>query len=812
MAYVSLNLQAPVQLPVTEISWKLTSMREFGTATIIVPRTSLAFTTSHLPKRGSSHRGGFLVSISCGYDLPTWVGIAEKPTLTEEGATVTATHIASLVKRMTVGYRSFTAQGGSVAVGGVVVGSGDRGGNPSLLGNGSPGNLTGGMLIRIAMQDVTSGRPTSLITVGRLSNTSKSFPSYEFRGQSLSDVLADVMETTGVEWEIDTDYKLNVGPPISRLHPNVFCEGGDLYDLEIQSPATEEVAIVKARTTTGEIAVAVDAELFGESLLASDIWVSAGEGERPDDVARRELARHRFPANIYTAFVRTIHWADIRLGDIIQVVSPYKGVTFTSRVLSLSYSESDSHLQVTLQEMVTTTDDNANRISQQPIPLPQLLGRGIYTGISSTSDSVDTLHDRVDETIYNMVTRNIPARQIIDSVVTAVNNSGDNIAAAAIRANLPSAFNASAGGYDASRVTTGSLPQGQMQTNVVPAINAAGSGVSAAVITTGNLAAAQMQTNLPTAFNAGTGYSATSITTGSLPQSQMQTNVVSAVNAAGSGMNASVLTIGDVAQARLTSNVVGAINSVGTGINAGVLSTGDVAAARLQTNVVSAINSAGTGLNASVISTGDISANRMQTNVVSAINSSGTGVNAAVISTGDLAALRMQTNLTTAFNATSGFDASKLTTGDLSQARMQTNVISAVNAAGDIAAARIQTNLPTAFNATTGFSAASLTTGSLPQARMEANVVGAINAVGTGVSAAVISTGDIAAARMQTNLPTAFNAVTGFSAAQLTTGKLPSARVTSGGTVANSSASDVATLVSDFNSLLSTLRTAGIIS
>lgn len=53
-----------------------------------------------------------------------------------------------------------------------------------------------------------------------------------------------------------------------------------------------------------------------------------------------------------------------------------------------------------------------------------------------------------------------------------------------------------------ANVSTGDVPQAQMQTNVVGAINAVGTGVAAAVISSGNLATARMQTNIMAAVTA----------------------------------------------------------------------------------------------------------------------------------------------------------------------------------------------------------------------------------------------------------------------------------------------------------------------
>ena len=155
-----------LDLPVDSVTWNAGVLREHGTATIMLPRTSPAWDSAYI-----NEFGGFLVEAWRGESGP-WVGIADVPEFSQQGAKITAFHITKWLEiRQLTRARTFYG-------------------------------FTPGAIAEIAFRDAMAGLGAAVLTLGPVTQAAPIIPIYRFSGQSVLACLTDMSAASGQEYEI----------------------------------------------------------------------------------------------------------------------------------------------------------------------------------------------------------------------------------------------------------------------------------------------------------------------------------------------------------------------------------------------------------------------------------------------------------------------------------------------------------------------------------------------------------------------------------------------------------------------------------
>lgn len=179
--------QAHFDLEVT-VTWTAQRARSYGRATLLVPRSSRAWSAGVLRPEG-----GMLVRLDDGGQR--WLGIAEVPVWRPEGAELTVLDAMSWVRTR-------------------LVGSGR-----TLRG------LTAGAIVRVALRDAFGGLGAVPLRPGRILEAPPIIPLFHFRAQSVEDVMAELQQLTGHEWALDpATLEVHWQASTGRYHEGLFVD------------------------------------------------------------------------------------------------------------------------------------------------------------------------------------------------------------------------------------------------------------------------------------------------------------------------------------------------------------------------------------------------------------------------------------------------------------------------------------------------------------------------------------------------------------------------------------------------------------
>lgn len=316
----------------TTVTWTAAFGRSFSTVNFFIPRTSEAFSPLYIDEDG-----GFLVTITHP-TLGKWKGIAEVPTIGADGAHIEATEIGILATIRTVSV------------------------NRVMTG------MTAGSIVRSAVLDATAGLSKSFLKAGTFLEAAPHIPQYTFSGQYLSEVLADMMEMTGQEWELTDDGTINWTVPKTNIYPLHLVDDGDVVGESRSGNLSDVLAQITTRGADGS-----SATRFGQGqglwTKQETVEVDTTSSITLSSEANNEIGRRDQIIQQYSVLLKEEHWS-IREGDTLQLVLPYSGLVGncpTVRVVSRSYTVGDKYVRLDLQYPSYVDSLNAARLIQRNI-------------------------------------------------------------------------------------------------------------------------------------------------------------------------------------------------------------------------------------------------------------------------------------------------------------------------------------------------------------------------------------------------------------------------------------------------------------
>lgn len=309
-----------VDLP-AQVRWAGAAARSFGTAEVTIPRNSPAFAAAYVDRDGGS-----LIEIKDA-NLGTWRGIIQKPRISRNGVQLSANHQAKLVDIRLVSR------------------------NRSLR------NMTAGAIVKAAVNDAVVGLGPAVLRAGTFVEAAPIIDNYEFRGQKLSQVLADMMEQSGQEWSLSDDGALSWVAPQGTLYSVVLCDDGDVTDGEREADVNDRTAEVYAVDGQGrEIVVRNgDADPTGRWPRQEKVDAGGANAAIAGRQAAALAAARRTSTVTYALRLRgSTHQAGIREGDFLQTVLPYAdfgGVAPLVRVLERSFVDGRTDETLVVQDV-----------------------------------------------------------------------------------------------------------------------------------------------------------------------------------------------------------------------------------------------------------------------------------------------------------------------------------------------------------------------------------------------------------------------------------------------------------------------------
>lgn len=256
-------------LTVDEIRWTTLAAREFGAASFSVPKGHPAHNPLYLNDRESS-----LVRIEHP-DLGAWEGAVVRIGTNARGATVEALQLTALTTQLRV----------------------------------TPGrvflSLTAGEIMRQAILDCSAGRGRQVLRVGTILEAPPTIDRFEFTGQTLAELAAELVALTGHEWRLNNG-AIDWLPPPSRLYEYVLTTTGDLIDSTMTADVSRQKGEVIAQGDTGAPYVARAGDVLSSSFWAGQERLRVGTSSAAVLFQRAEtaLAALRQPQIEYTARLR----------------------------------------------------------------------------------------------------------------------------------------------------------------------------------------------------------------------------------------------------------------------------------------------------------------------------------------------------------------------------------------------------------------------------------------------------------------------------------------------------------------------------
>jgi hypothetical protein len=176
-----------------DVTWTAAVARAHGEAQLKIPRASVAWDANVI-----TERAGFMVGIQTRWG--PWWGIADKPTYTPSGLSVTVRGVSNWlgIRRLV---RPVTFHG-----------------------------LTAGALARHIYTDAIAGLGGVPVTLGKVLDAPPVINIFEFRKQTALAALEELASRSGQEWELDEGFRLNWVPRQGRHHELWITDDGSLFD------------------------------------------------------------------------------------------------------------------------------------------------------------------------------------------------------------------------------------------------------------------------------------------------------------------------------------------------------------------------------------------------------------------------------------------------------------------------------------------------------------------------------------------------------------------------------------------------------
>lgn len=335
---VSLNGQIPEPLPVLSLEYNHPALLQAGTATILVPRDSPAYTATHIDERQP-----FVVKIDSR--LGRWTGIALGKERAPEGYRLECSHIARLLgTKLALQHKVY-----------------DGPWMPHLI-------------LEDVLRITFGGLDGPRLLPGTRCVANEPLTDYALQGRYVSDIVIDLMQQTGMEWRLRDEY-LELAPPVAPEYAPLLCEGAGVVDVHRRIDHNDQVYTVKSRSEDNELEVA--------ALSNTGIWSPeiALDTELPDFHSRALEAAHEasersFPEVPIGCALPDIGttWATVREGMTLRILAPSMGFTdqlARVRVLTRRYQAGSGLLQITGQFLFWPDKLGLAGVGQELPPIPR---------------------------------------------------------------------------------------------------------------------------------------------------------------------------------------------------------------------------------------------------------------------------------------------------------------------------------------------------------------------------------------------------------------------------------------------------------
>lgn len=291
------------------VRWQSSASRQTGEAEIVLPRSSPLWDPAYVDEEG-----GFLVEI-VDDQLGSWRGVALTPDFTDTGLRCKALELGALCGHRVVGMNRVFEY------------------------------CTAGQIARRGFKDALGGLGVLGFAEGTFAEAAPVIPRYEFRGQTFFQVLKELSERTGQEWELSASGVFSWLPATGSLYGLSLADGSGVVEVSREASVSETATEVIARGSTGQSYTARNTGRdTGYWRRQVPVQVDAASMVRVGVEAEQRLDDLRLPRTTYKGRLHRDHWA-IREGDYARLVLPRSGVqgeTVTVRFTSRSYRDGDN--------------------------------------------------------------------------------------------------------------------------------------------------------------------------------------------------------------------------------------------------------------------------------------------------------------------------------------------------------------------------------------------------------------------------------------------------------------------------------------
>jgi hypothetical protein len=302
----ALNGMAPVDLPVLSCTWSHASTKQDGSATVLVPYTSAAYTANHIDER----RAFPVLLLS---RLGRWDGICLKVRGSSAGCVLECVSQSRLLEAA-ITARSRTLE-----------------------------NLTAGAIMRTVVAQTFGSIAGPGLNAGTFALLPPVISRFELDGGTVGSVASTLQDLTHQEPQV-TAGTFNWLPAVAAAYGTLLVEGDALTSPERSIEHDDSLTYLVSRTDTGQEERVRAAESAGVWQREQLFTTTAGTRRVRRIEAAAELNDARMPRVTLAVGLRDTgsHWATLREGMAIDALTPTVGFSkqiATYRVLRRTYTE-----------------------------------------------------------------------------------------------------------------------------------------------------------------------------------------------------------------------------------------------------------------------------------------------------------------------------------------------------------------------------------------------------------------------------------------------------------------------------------------
>lgn len=345
---VALNGQTPLDLPVPSCTWRHSSTKQDGTATVVVPYRSAAYTSSHIDEK----RAFPVLLLS---RLGRWDGICLKVRGSSAGVVLDCVSLTRLLStKVTTREREFE-------------------------------NLTAGRIMKAVLSQTFANLAGPGLNLGTFAVLPPAINRYTIGDQPVNQIASELQDATGQELSI-SGWTFSWLPSVATTYGTLLVEGSTLTAPERTIEHDDVNAQVIGRTEIGQEAVQRAADVTGV-WQREQVFTSEGATERIRTLeATAELRATRLPRTSLSVGLRDTgsHWANLREGMAIECLVPTVGFAKQHavwRVLSRTYTEGSPILGLELWHLPKPEISALARIGAEIPPVVRRSNTDIFNQV-----------------------------------------------------------------------------------------------------------------------------------------------------------------------------------------------------------------------------------------------------------------------------------------------------------------------------------------------------------------------------------------------------------------------------------------------